>query len=366
MKANKKPRISAIIALLTICGTSFAQIQTFPWQGVDRQYLIRTPQDLDKPVPVLVYLHGLTEYINNVDNQFHFQQIADQFGWVIVIPQALTQSGVTMWNAAMTSSNIDDSGFLMALVDSLAEPYHINLDSVFFTGFSMGGFMTHRIAIEHGDRIAGCAPVSGLITFAMSNVTPIAPVRMLHIHGTNDNVVNYNGTSQVFGGTLGLSVEEILNYWQNAKGCEGEPEIDTLPDTHNDDLRFIRYTYDCGIDLEHIKVVGGNHTWYHSDTQYDASYLNLIHEFFTRKIIDDGISETQTSNLNVWPNPTQGVFNIEIEKATAIEVIDVQGRSVKLQEVRPEEAQIDLSGMSEGVYFMRSDNGAFTKLLLMK
>lgn len=366
MKTVKKLKISAIIALLTICGTTFAQIQTFPWQGVNREYLIRTPQNLDKPVPVMVYLHGLTEFINNVDNQFHFQQIADRFGWVIVIPQALTQSGVTMWNAAMNNSNIDDSGFLMALVDSLAEPYHINLDSVFFTGFSMGGFMTHRMAIEHGDRIAGCAPVSGLITFAMSNVTPVAPVRMLHIHGTSDNVVNYNGTSQVFGGTLGLSVEAILEYWQNANDCDGEPETDTLPDTHNDGLRFIRYTYDCGTDLEHIKVVGGTHTWYHNDTQYDASYMNLIHEFFTRKIIDDGINETVTGSLNVWPNPTKDVFYIEVEKDGAIEVIDIQGRTVKQQDVRPGTVQIDLSGMPEGVYFVRADNGATAKLVLMK
>ena len=366
MKAIKKLKISAIIALMAICGTTFAQIQTFPWQGVNREYLIKTPQGLDKPVPVMVYLHGLTEFITNVDNQFHFQQLSDQFGWVIVIPQALSQSGVTMWNAAMNNSNIDDSGFLMALVDSLAEPYHINLDSVFFTGFSMGGFMTHRMAIEHGDRIAGCAPVSGLITFAMSNVTPVAPVRMLHIHGTNDNVVNYDGTSQVFGGTLGLSVEAILEYWQNANGCEDEPEIDTLPDTHNDGLRFIRYSYDCDTDLEHIKVVGGTHTWYQSDTQYDASYMNLIHEFFTRKIIDDGIDENSTGSLGVWPNPTKGVFNIEAGMAGIIEVLDIQGRVVRQQEVMPGTAQIDLSGMPDGVYFVKGENGASAKLILMK
>lgn len=364
MKATIALKTNILAVLLAVSISSFAQIQTFPWQGVNREYLIRTPQGLDKPVPVLVYLHGLTEYINNVDNQFHFQQIADEFGWVIVVPQALTQSGVTMWNAAMNSSNIDDSGFLMALVDSLAEPYHINLDSVFFTGFSMGGFMTHRMAIEHGDRIAGCAPVSGLITFAMSNVTPVKPVRLLHIHGTNDNVVNYNGTSQVFGGTLGLSVEAILDYWQNANGCTGEPEIDTLPDTHNDGLRFIRYTYDCGTELQHIKVVGGTHTWYQNEVQYDASYMKLIHDFFTKKIIDDGVNESEKAELNIWPNPTRGIFNIEVEKTGIVEVIDMQGRTVVRQAVEPGTAQIDLCGMAEGVYFVRDENGTVSKVIL--
>ncbi|MBQ8957637.1 MAG: T9SS type A sorting domain-containing protein [Bacteroidales bacterium] len=366
MKTTKKLKISAIIALLALCGTSFAQIQTFPWQGTNREYLIKTPQELDKPVPVLFFLHGLGDNITRIDNEYNFQQIAEDFGWVILVPQALPQSGFSMWNAGMMSSNIDDSGFLMALVDSLAEPYHINLDSVFFTGFSMGGFMSHRMAIEHGDRIAGCAPVSGLITFAMSELTPVAPVRMLHIHGTSDNVVNYDGTSQVFGGTLGLSVEAILDYWQNANGCEGDPEIDSLPDTHNDGLRFIRYTYGSGTDLEHIKVVGGTHTWYHSDAQYDASYMNLIHEFFTRKAFDDGVTENPKNHLSIWPNPTKGEFNIEVEATTFIEVMDVLGRMVIRREIRPGTTRLDLSGMPEGIYFVKGENGPVAKLVVSK
>lgn len=365
MKATRLFKFGAIMALFSICGTLFAQIQTFPWQGTNREYLVRAPQGVEKPVPVLFFLHGLGDNITRVDSEYNFQQIAEDFGWVILVPQALPQSGFTMWNAGMMSSNIDDSGFLMALVDSLAEPYHINLDSVFFTGFSMGGFMTHRMAIEHGDRIAGCAPVSGLITFAMSELNPVSPVRMLHIHGTSDNVVNYDGTSQVFGGTLGLSVEAILEYWQNANSCDGEPEIDTLPDTHNDGLRFIRYTYDCGTELEHIKVVGGTHTWYHSDAQYDASYMNLIHEFFTRKVIDDGVTEIPTGRLNIWPNPTQGVFNMEVEETSTVEVIDVQGRVVVRQEVQSGTACIDLSGMPEGVYFVKRESGT-AKVIVAK
>ena len=129
--------------LLTMAGSNaFAQIQTFEWQDVQRQYLVRTPAEYDNTVPVLFFLHGLGDNITRLDNEFHFQQISEQLGWVIVVPQALNEGYGTMWNAGMTASTTNDSGFLMALLDSLAEPYRINLDSVFFTGFSMGGFMT--------------------------------------------------------------------------------------------------------------------------------------------------------------------------------------------------------------------------------
>lgn len=317
-------------------------------------------------MPVLYFLHGWTDNITHVDNEFHFQQVADAFEWTIVIPQARDEGSGTMWNAGLNASNTDDSGFLMALLDSLAEPYHLNLDSVFFTGFSMGGFMTHRLAIEHGDRITACAPVSGLITHSMANHTAVAPVRMLYIHGTSDPVVGYSGTSQYFG-NLGLGAEAIINYWKNANGCIDEPTIDTFPDLKNDGLLFVRYTYKGDAELQHIKVIGGNHTWYHSEDQYDIGYLTEIHKFFVGDGNGNvGIAEPEPNPLNLWPNPTKGSFTVKVENATNIEVMDVQGRCVAKYALKPGTHPIDLGNLPEGLYFIKDENGAVQKLLLTK
>ena len=204
-------RISILLSLFLLTLPLMAQVQTFEWQGKQRQYLVKSPAGQTGSLPVLYFLHGLGDNITRLDNEFHFQQIADRFGWIVVVPQALNEGYGTMWNAGLMSSGTDDAGFLLALLDTLAARGSVNLDSVFFTGFSMGGFMTHRMAIEHGDRITACAPVSGLITHSLSNRQAVAPVKMLHIHGTADPVVGYDGNSQYFGGNLGLSVEDILN-----------------------------------------------------------------------------------------------------------------------------------------------------------
>ena len=353
-------------ALLMLCCPLFSQIQTFEWQGVQRQYLVRSPQQTEKAtVPVLYFLHGWTDNITHVDNEFHFQQIADAFEWTIVIPQALDEGSGTIWNAGLYASNTDDSGFLMALLDSLVEPYNLNLDSVFFTGFSMGGFMTHRMAIEHGDRITACAPVSGLITHSMANHTAVAPVRMLDIHGTAEPVVGYSGTSQYFG-NLGLGVDAILDYWKNANNCVDDPVIDTFPDLKNDGLLFVRYTYEGEAELQHIKVIGGNHSWYHSEAQYDIGYLTEIHKFFTMKNGNDGIAEPESNDMRLWPNPTSGRFTIEVETATTIEVMDIQGRCVANYALKPGVNQVDMEGFSEGLYFIKEENGAVSKILLTK
>lgn len=367
MKASKILKTSIITLVLALCSPLFSQIQTFEWQGVQREYLVKVPQQTEKPtLPVLFFLHGWTDNITNVDNGFHFQQVANEFEWVVVVPQALNQGVGTMWNAGLMSSNVDDSGFLMALLDSLVEPCQLNLDSVFFTGFSMGGFMTHRIAIEHGDRVTACAPVSGLITNSMASLTPVAPVRMLHIHGTADPVVGYSGNSQYFG-NLGLGVDAILDYWGNANNCSTEPVIDTFPDRKNDGLRFVRYKYEGDTDLQHIKVIGGNHTWYHSEDQYDIGYLTEIHKFF----VGDGggvvgVDESEQSEIRLWPNPTSGFFTVEVENATSVEVVDIHGRCVGKYALRPGTNKMDLGNLPNGLYFFKTDRGEVKKVLVSK
>ena len=353
-----------LITILTIIfgGNCFAQIQNFEWQGIQREYLVKTPENAES-LPVLFFLHGLGDNITRLDNEFHFQQVADEYNWMVVVPQALNEGYGTMWNAGLSASTTNDHGFLMALLDSLAVQYPVNQDSVFFTGFSMGGFMSHCMAIRHGDRINAAAPVSGLISTPYANMTPVAPVRMLHIHGTTDPVVGYDGGSEYFGYQLGLSVENILNYWRIVNGCSDEPVIDSLPDTHNDGLRFVDYVYPGTKELRHLKVIGGVHSWYHSDSQYDIGYMNYIHDFFTGKLSYDNVSNPTTGSLHVYPNPASGQIKIELDSPSEIELIDIQGCTVIKKQFVEGVALLDLQGIPNGVYFLKG-NGVTEKIII--
>ena len=369
-------KVLTISILLMICGmmTLTAQIQHFTWQGTEREYLIRVPSQHTGPLPVLFFLHGLGDNITNYDQTFNFGQIAEEFGWAIVAPQALNQGMGAMWNAGLMPSSIDDAGFLMALLDSLTIQYQLDPDSVFFSGFSMGGFMTHRMAIMHGDRITACVPFSGLITTADAAQTPVAPVRILHVHGTNDNVVGYNGYSTVFGMNLGLGVDAIMDYWQNANSCTGEPAIDTLPDLKNDGLRFIRYTYNCGTDLQLLKVVGGTHNWY-DVAHNDVGYKEILYEFCSGHSLPSGVPARETGCLQVWPNPTNGVLNIQMpdsdSPAKDIQVFDVYGKLVDVvvgaNDYSPlQTTKIDMSRFPDGVYFVQAGSSAVTKVVVSR
>lgn len=273
-----------LVLLAGMLAPAAAQPQHYTWQGVQREYLMFEPAGREGAVPLMFFLHGLGDNITRCAEEMQFDSLATRYGWVIVVPQALKVRGSTMWNAGL-GGTADDGGFLMGLLDSLVNVGRVNADSVFCTGFSMGGFMTHRMAIEYGDRITACAPVSGLISYALAEDVPLEPVRVMHIHGTSDEVVGWNGGSAYFG-NIGISVDSLTFFWIGWNNCSGTATVDSLPDRMNDGLRFVRHTYRGGdAEFQLLEVIGGRHDWYRDETEHDVDYFDVIHRFFIR---DDG------------------------------------------------------------------------------
>lgn len=344
-----------------------AQIRTFTWQNTQRQYMLFEPSDCDGAVPVMYFLHGLGDNITRCNNEMHFATLAERYGWIIVVPQALSVSGYSMWNAGLGGS-ADDAGFLLALLDTLVSDGNVNPDSVFFTGFSMGGFMTHRMAIEHGDRITACAPVSGLISFAFADNVPVAPVRMMHIHGTSDNVVGWNGGSSYFG-TIGISVDSLVRFWTDWNVCDETPDIDTLPDRVNDGLRFIRYTYTGGdAEFRLLKVVGGTHDWYQDSTVHDIDYFDEIHSFFTGASSPLGFNEPPYGSpcFRVWPNPFNGYLYVQASEPVTLTLFDSMGNSVMKGSYGNGTSCIDLQMLPQGLFILADEKGNTKKIVNAK
>lgn len=362
----------AILSL--VAATLTAQTQTFDWQGSQRQYIVREPagRDASQPIPVMFFLHGLGDNAANCDGGFGFSSLANEYGWLIVTPQATTLSmmgySMTMWNAGLgLNTTADDSGFLMALLDSLTVTYNIDRDSVFFTGFSMGGFMTHRMAIEHGDQINACAPVSGLITTSMARQTPVAAVKLLHIHGDADQTVGYDGSSRDFGMNLGIAVDSSMHYWIKANQSNSEPIFDNFPDTRNDGLRFERYSYHGGQrPLQHIKVIGGVHEWYSTPTN-DIDYFEVIHQFFVSDEMPTvGIEEVQVDNSRVrlYPNPSNGRVTIETARPESVTVCDIKGNRLESHNLAEGANTLDLGNLGGGLYILKFEDGSVTRLVI--
>ena len=350
----------SILFLLPVTAT--AQVRTFQWGNAQREYLLFEPANRTDARPVMYFLHGLGDNITRCANEMHFDNLAERYGWVIVVPQALNVSGAAMWNAGLGGS-ADDAGFLLALLDSLVAGGHVNSDSVFFTGFSMGGFMTHRMAIEHGDRITACAPVSGLISLAFANDVPTVPVRMMHIHGTADPVVGWTGNG--YFGNIGISVDSVVSFWTTWNNCDPTPTIDTLPNRVNDGLRFVRHTYSGEAEFQLLKVIGGNHTWYQNAATHDIDYFDEIHRFFVGDDSSLGFisPEEVRPQFDVWPNPTDGILYVQTSEAITLTLFDIYGHQVLTTQTPTDSATLDLRSIPEGLYVLVDNSGTAHKIL---
>jgi hypothetical protein len=78
--------------------------------------------------------------------------------------------------------------------------------------------------------------------------------------------------------------------------------------------------------------------------------------------VTTGIDEAASVNptMNVYPNPTEGIFSVEFQNATSIKVINALGVIVydeKIEQLTEGTKNIDLTNFSNGVYFINVSNG---------
>lgn len=386
-----KKTVFLLFTFFTMIGFAQSDIRNMQWQDVDRTYKITLPADYDanECLPMFVFLHGLGDNINNYSDLF--QRVADEFNWIVVRPQALDANvnlmGTMielgpMWNSGMSvtlgmltitpNQNIDDRGFILAMIDSVSAEYNVDANNIFLSGFSMGGFMTHRMAIENDGKIKAFAPVSGMIPKSLENMVPLQDTKIMYIHGTQDQIVTYDGATSVVEGmsnfVVGMTVDETVNYWVRHNEANETPIIDSLEDRKEDNLRFIRYSYlgeESNKEVRFLKIEGGDHIPYTDTTQYDIDCLVEIYDFLTTQRTAVGLEDVEESIVKVFPNPATNYTNLIANQPMQVQIISMQGVVVKSINLQQGVNRIDLSSLPKGIYFLKNDFGQRRKLIVM-
>lgn len=70
------------------------------------------------------------------------------------------------------------------MLDETIYDFSVNQDGIFVCGFSMGGFMTQRLALEYNARYKAFASVSGTIgaNISESAKNPGKAIHLAHFH----------------------------------------------------------------------------------------------------------------------------------------------------------------------------------------
>ena len=86
---------------------------------------------------------------------------------------------------------------------------------------------------------------------------------------------------------------------------------------------------------------------------------------------DDNVSESNTTDFEVWPNPvSNATFTLTLENALPSELViyNVNGQIVKTQRIDNQTNIINIESLGSGVYFVevRDISGKTVKKLLIK
>jgi polyhydroxybutyrate depolymerase len=163
----------------------------------DRSYRAYIPAHLPLQAELVIVLHGSGMHGARMRmcTGYEFDCLADQHGFVVLYPNGYLRN----WNDCRKDAtfpakreNIDYLSFVRALIARLCEEQAINDKRVYVFGYSNGGHMAFRLAIEAPADIAAVAAVAASLPTRDSSSCPQEgrTSRVMVVNGTSDPIKN--------------------------------------------------------------------------------------------------------------------------------------------------------------------------------
>jgi polyhydroxybutyrate depolymerase len=212
-------------------------------------------------VPLIVDMHGFTSNNDSQQNVSGWDTLASSQNFIVAYPQGVSNS----WNAqgqCCGSSTANDVQFIRDVVAAIRSSANIDSSTIYATGLSNGGSMTHTLLCQASDLFTGGAAVS----FGLSGGSSFNAVRdnckatytrgipEVEFHGTSDSTVDYNN------GVLdALGSPDTLEAWRQIVGASTatittNPASNTSCQIHTGGIN--------GASVALCTVQGGTHVLY--------------------------------------------------------------------------------------------------------
>ena len=209
--------------------------------GAKRNYWLHIPANFNpqKQTPLVIVIHGAFSTARKMEKESGFSEVADREGFLVAYPTgAYGLFGLFQhWNAGhccgkAARDQIDDVGFLDAVIDDISLRFNVNSRQIFMVGFSNGGMLTYRFAAERTHRLAAAATLAAALGGRPSSESswwktpePSQPLPMIIFHGRDDEAVPYKGgiSPEKGGQREYIPVSESVNFWIENNNCRKKP-----------------------------------------------------------------------------------------------------------------------------------------------
>jgi len=252
--------------------------------GLERIVHLYVPDNYDPAArtPIVFNLHPLVlgaSLLSIWKTESGMMEKADEEGFLVVTPSGT--GGPSSWNGGeaccepASSDGVDDVGFILHLIDYMAERTCVDETRVYLTGMSNGAYLSSRIACEASDRITAIAPVVGHLSPELYPCELSRAMPVLQITGSED------GPEQR---------TEAFERWAEMAGCTDEAE-ETFNDGEGEGTAVCVEHDECedGAAVTHCIVQAG-HCWHTQGAQATPGCMppvsfhspDAIWDFFSR------------------------------------------------------------------------------------
>ena len=251
---------------------------------------------VDGVTPLIVSLHGYGGDSSYQTTYVPLHERVNTDGFALLLPNGIRDSeGNRFWNPTdeccdSAKGGVDDVAYLTGLVAGAEQV--MDFGPVYFFGYSNGGFMSYHVACKGLPGLRAVASLAGTSYVEDARCGGASPVSVLHIHGTADEVIRFEGDKSkpdtegdgeqaFYAGAL-----DMVTRWSRRAGCEwpGQPQPYTTRDLDRHvagaETRAFRLESGCadGIEIELWMSVGSSHAPGYGDAFVDA----LVDWFLSR------------------------------------------------------------------------------------
>lgn len=259
--------------------------------GETRKYLLYVPETYnpESPTPLVISIHGFAEWPAHQMKISHWNELADEFGFIVVYPAG---TGFPLrWNAnPQNDSEVEfqkDLQFFTDLMDRLEKEFTIDPKRIYVNGLSNGGGMSFTLSCNFSEKIAAMGGVAGAYLLSLEQCNPDRPFPMIVFHGTADPIVPYEGGPSRSFDIPFPNIPQWVFTMAKKNGCDLNPQ--NLPTSG--EVSGIRYD-NCNQNAEVIfyTISGGGHSWPGGDalpefiagyTSDDINATRVIWDFFS-------------------------------------------------------------------------------------
>ena len=268
--------------------------------ALDRSFEYYAPAARVSGSPLVILLHGSGGDGQSVRycSGYELEDLADRYHFIVAYPDGFRGN----WNDCRKKAayparaqNVDDEGFLSALVARLVAEQGVDKSRVFVAGYSNGAQLAYRLALEVPERFVAIAAFgAGLPTDDNTVCRPVdRPIPALIVNGTADPLNPFDGGPVPGRGTV-LSTKDTAAYFARLDG-QGRPTTRRLPHHDPGDSTFVEQTdWDTAGHAEVLldAVHGGGHLIPQTRTSmpahlgpmtHDLDGLNEMWSFFARQ-----------------------------------------------------------------------------------